>query len=71
VSLVSGAMRRQTGSVEINFVGGQADVWRLFDDAPTSASDGRRSRASPGGRLTTTETTGASADSAAPDTTAI
>jgi hypothetical protein len=26
-------MRRQTGSVEINVVGGHADAWRLFDDA--------------------------------------
>ncbi len=33
MSLVSGAMGRWKDSVEINFVGGHADVWRLFDDA--------------------------------------
>jgi hypothetical protein len=33
MSLVSSAMGRQKGNVEVNFVGGQADVWILGDDA--------------------------------------
>ncbi len=33
MSLVSKLMSRERNSVEINFVDGHADVWRLFDDA--------------------------------------